>query len=114
MKTINLIITVIIIMIIAGCTSNESKITTDYNDFSFENPNIIAYIDGDPVDEVAMSNYITMKKIYIEAVKKRIEGYSDTDTNDLIFQERILVEWDMERTKEQMSYSEEELEERLF
>jgi hypothetical protein len=77
---------------------------TTRQDYSFENPDVVAYVDGDPVSKASMDNYILMKKAYMEALETNVEEHSDTDEST--FSETIYNEWNMKRISEINSYSE--------
>lgn len=103
MKRIS-IIALTIILLLTGCTVGETGMNSAKQDYSFENSDVIAYVDGEPVSEVPMNNYIVMKKAYMKALADSLDEY--TVTEELMFTEKMLYRWNVERTSDIKQYSE--------
>lgn len=103
MKRIGIIALTIILML-TGCTVEETGRSLTQQKYSFDNPEVIAYVDGEAVNKVSMKNYITMKKAYMKALADSLDEY--TDIEELMFTEKMLYCWDVERTSDIKQYSE--------
>ena len=69
-KTMKCILCIWVIVILAGCGAS--------NPYSFEDPDVIAFIDGAPVHAVQKEQYIMMKKSYYQAI---IDASNDLGDN---------------------------------
>lgn len=100
------IISIAIIILLAGCTpgpANGTKTNAAGQVYSFEDPDIIAYVDGEPVSRASMNNYIVMKKAYTKAYAEFIEGYSFNGGL-----EDLYIRWYEELIKDTLPYSEDD------
>lgn len=103
MKKYNFIL-IALIVFLAGCSTTTNNPQLNY---SFDDPDVIAYINGDPVSQTSMDNYVTMKKAYMQAVIDHLELFSDVQVT---FPDSIYFKWNNQQTKEIMTYSEDDWE----
>ena len=91
------------VLILSGC-----QIKSEY---SFEDPDIIAYVNGTPVYKSQKEQYIEMKKAYYGAIVNSDKGSSD-DVNLDPYSEMLnkTSEIKLDKMEQAISYSDEEWE----
>jgi len=104
MKKISIVL-ILLIILLAGCSPNETSANITSQNYAFDNPDTIAYVGGEPVSKASMDNYIIMKKAYMKAIAKDDDRYSDTDMDEMTFSDRVSIKWNIERVNETNSYS---------
>lgn len=85
------IIVILILIIITGCEVNYNSLedTDDVINYSFENPDIVAYINGRPIYMKQMSAYIDMKTKYNKLIysngSEPIFSYDEARSDDIYY-----------------------------
>lgn len=92
-------------------TETQSKTDSVQSKYSFENPEIVAYVKGVPVYKVDMNNFIIMKKTYMQAFAK-LDGDNISDAVPL--QEKIIIQWEIKQAKSIITYNEEDWKEDYY
>ncbi len=103
------ILLLILISLLSGCMSNpinESNANVSNHGYSFDNPDIIAYINGEPISQEKMNNYITMKKAYKDVLEKQIERFIENHKIELT--SKLYLEYLQEQKQEIESFSEDD------
>lgn len=101
-QTTALLFMVILIMMLCGCQTKS--------EYSFENPDIFAYINGEPVYESQMKPYIEMKKAYYADILNSIQDNTDDSAAESDPYSEMLnktYEIELERMKTVVSFTDE-------
>ncbi len=98
-----LFITITILMMLFGCQAKSA--------YSFENPDIFAYINGEPVYESQKDTYVEMKKAYYSDILNSIQKNEEADVAESDLYNEMLgktYETELNRMRNIVSYSDEE------
>ena len=93
-----LVVCVVLLLSLSGCGEKAT--------YSFDDPDIYAYVNGEPVYESKMNRYIGMGKLFWQAVKDlgiskaAVDEYTDDESRRMM---ETVSKWAMEKVEAHMA-----------
>jgi len=113
-KSIIILLGVLFIVSLVSCTTraqfNDSlDLPSAHNaqNYTFEDPDIIAYVNGHPVLETEMNQYIEMKKVYLNELAN-LDFELNSEESLIEFGINVYDQFNIQRARLMMSYQEED------